>query len=63
MKLLIKITAVTSLITLLTACGGGDTDPANEVSSTGGTNIDTSTLIISNGRGTLNGNQTEKPEK
>ena len=61
MKILIKIVAVTGLITVLSACGGGDTDPANEVSSTG--NTDSSTLIIDNGRGTSNGSHTEQPDK
>jgi len=63
MKLLIKLAATASLVTLLSACGGGDTDPANEVSSTGNTNSDNASLIISNGRGTSNGSHTEVPKK
>ena len=63
MKHLIKIVAVTGLITLLSACGGGDTDPATGVSSTGTTNDQNATLIIDNGRGTSNGSHTEQPKK
>lgn len=63
MKLLIKLIAVTGLITLLSACGGGESGSANGVSSTGDTNSDNATLIISNGRGTSNGSHTEQPEK
>lgn len=62
MKQITGITTTFLITILLTACGGGGSDGATTPStpSTPDTQSDSGTLIIDNGRGTTNNQDTEK---
>lgn len=59
MKQITGITTIFLITILLTACGGGGSDVAT-TPSTPDTQSDSGTLIIDNGRGTTNNQDTEK---
>jgi ABC-type Fe3+-hydroxamate transport system substrate-binding protein len=59
MKNLLQVLMALFIASVLTACGG----ETSTGSSSAAASSDSAELIIDNGRGTINGSDTEKPKK
>jgi len=59
MKILLQMLTALFIASVLTACGGDTTSASSNSASE---SSDSAELIINNGRGTVNGSDTEKPK-
>jgi len=62
MKNLLQMLTALFIASVLTACGGDTTSASANSASDLSNSSDSAELIINNGRGTVNGSDTEKPK-